>query len=148
MLTFSMREALRLAAEYRPLAVLSQRRKAADHQEFARRLEADDRTRNIRSVQLSRRWRPARTLDHLATWHSAAGVNPRLVIIANRGPNDFVWVDGQWCTRPSSGGLVSLLAPLASRPDVAWCCCLSDPPDATQSRHGLFPPAADQTEPG
>src|SRR4051794_2012767 len=51
--------------------------------------------------------------------------HPRVAIIANRGPNDFVWEDGQWVTRPSTGGLVSMLEPLARQPDVVWFCCVS-----------------------
>ena len=39
----------------------------------------------------------------------------RVVIVANRGPNDFVWEDGSWVTRTASGGLVSMLTPLARR---------------------------------
>ena len=71
-----------------------------------------------------------------------------VVIVANRGPNDFVWDDGAWRTRRATGGLVSMLEPLARRPDVAWFCCVSEPPDAEQDRPGLFTTAADQTDPG
>jgi trehalose 6-phosphate synthase len=148
MLTSSMCEAVRLAAEHRPLAVLSHLRHPTDHAELARLLDADERTRDIPSLQVRRGWRPTRMLERLARWEATAGVSPRLVIVANRGPNDFVWADGQWRTRPSSGGLVSMLAPLASRPDVAWCCCVSEPPDAAQARHGLYTTAADQAESG
>jgi trehalose 6-phosphate synthase len=148
MLTSSLHEAIRLAAEHRPAAVLSHLRNSTGHLELARRLDADERTRDIPALQIRRGWKPTRTLEHLARWQGAAGVRPRLVIVANRGPNDFVWADGQWRTRPSSGGLVSMLAPLASRPDVAWCCCVSEPPDAIQARHGLYTTAADQVEPG
>lgn len=76
------------------------------------------------------------------------GLSSRLVIVANRGPNDFVWEDGRWRTRPSTGGLVSMLAPLASRPDVTWCCCVSEPPQAVEARHGLYTTAAEQADPG
>ena len=44
---------------------------------------------------------------------------------------------------PAAGGLVSMLAPLAERPDVRWFCCVSEPPDADTA--GLFTTAADQT---
>ena len=71
-----------------------------------------------------------------------------VVIVANRGPNDFVWDDGAWRTRRATGGLVSMLEPLARRPDVAWFCCVSEPPDAEHDRHNLFTTAADQADPG
>ena len=70
-----------------------------------------------------------------------------IVIVANRGPNDFVWQDGAWVTRTATGGLVSMLTPLARRASVAWFCCVSEPPDAQQARQGLFTTAADQTDP-
>ncbi len=70
-----------------------------------------------------------------------------VVIVANRGPNDFVWKAGEWITRSATGGLVSMLTPLARQPDVAWFCCVSEPPDAQQAREGLFTTAADQTDP-
>jgi trehalose 6-phosphate synthase len=70
-----------------------------------------------------------------------------IVIVANRGPNDFVWQDGVWVTRTATGGLVSMLTPLARRSNVSWFCCVSEPPDAQQARQGLFTTAADQTDP-
>jgi trehalose 6-phosphate synthase len=70
-----------------------------------------------------------------------------IVIVANRGPNDFVWEGGAWVTRMATGGLVSMLTPLARRASVAWFCCVSEPPDAQQARQGLFTTAADQTDP-
>ena len=69
-----------------------------------------------------------------------------IVIVANRGPNDFVWEDGAWVTRTAAGGLVSMLTPLARRSNVSWFCCVSEPPDAEQARQGLFTTAADQTD--
>src|SRR6266542_3304234 len=69
------------------------------------------------------------------------------IIIANRGPNHFVWRRGGWVTRTASGGLVSMLTPLARQPDVAWFCCVSEPRDAQSARSGLFTMAADQTDP-
>src|SRR5688572_5472321 len=72
---------------------------------------------------------------------------PRVAIIANRGPNDFVWEDGQWITRTSAGGVVSMLEPLARQPDIVWFCCVSEPPGARAARRGLFTTAADQTDP-
>ncbi len=71
-----------------------------------------------------------------------------VVIVANRGPNDFVWDDGAWRTRRATGGLVSMLEPIAKRPDVAWFCCVSEPPDAAHDRQGLFTTAVDQADPG
>jgi trehalose 6-phosphate synthase len=70
-----------------------------------------------------------------------------IIIVANRGPNDFVWQDGAWVTRTATGGLVSMLTPLARRSSVAWFCCVSEPPDAQQARQGLFTTASDQTDP-
>ncbi|HWL87319.1 MAG TPA: trehalose-6-phosphate synthase [Polyangiaceae bacterium] len=68
----------------------------------------------------------------------------KVVILSNRGPNDFVWRNGAWVVEPASGGLVSMLAPLAQRSDTTWFCCVSEPPDAAQEREGLFTTAADQ----
>ncbi|MCC6629994.1 MAG: trehalose-6-phosphate synthase [Chloroflexi bacterium] len=73
---------------------------------------------------------------------------PEAVIIANRGPNDFVWQDDAWVVKPAAGGLVSMLAPLARQPGVAWVCCVSEPPDAAQAHEGLYTTAADETDPG
>ena len=67
-----------------------------------------------------------------------------LVIVSNRGPKDFVWKDGAWTPVAASGGLVSMLAPLAQREDVRWFCCVSEPPDASHVAAGLFTTAADQ----
>src|SRR5205814_7681202 len=76
-----------------------------------------------------------------------AAARAGIVIVANRGPNDFVWESGAWITRTAAGGLVSMLTPLARRADVAWFCCVSEPPDAEQARQGLYTTAADQTDP-
>lgn len=73
-----------------------------------------------------------------------AGSAP-LVIVSNRGPKDFVWKQGRWVPVTSSGGLVSMLAPLAQRPDARWFCCVSEPPDASHATAGLFTTAADQS---
>jgi trehalose 6-phosphate synthase len=40
-----------------------------------------------------------------------------------------------------------MIDPLARRPDVAWFCCVSDPPRASEARAALFTTAADQTDP-
>ena len=71
----------------------------------------------------------------------------RIVLISNRGPNDFVWRQDRWVPKPASGGLVSMIDPLARRPDVAWFCCVSEPPDAREARTSLYTTAADQTDP-
>src|SRR6266542_6392649 len=78
---------------------------------------------------------------------SIVDIEPRIAVIANRGPNDFVWEAGAWVTRTATGGLVSMLTPLARRANVAWFCCVSEPPDAQQARQGLYTTAADQTDP-
>ncbi|HVF73118.1 MAG TPA: trehalose-6-phosphate synthase [Chthoniobacterales bacterium] len=75
---------------------------------------------------------------------SAAG---NLIIVANRGPNDFVWEDDHWVLRPSSGGLVSMIDPLARQPDVSWFCCVSESLSASEAREALFMTAADQADP-
>jgi len=71
----------------------------------------------------------------------------KIVIISNRGPNDFVWQEERWVPRPASGGLVSMIDPLARQPDVAWFCCVSEPPSANEARAALYTTAADQTDP-
>jgi len=71
----------------------------------------------------------------------------RIVLISNRGPNDFVWQQDRWVPKPASGGLVSMIDPLARRPDVAWFCCVSEPPDAREAQASLYTTAADQTDP-
>ncbi len=78
---------------------------------------------------------------------SGGSAPPGIVVVANRGPNDFIWRNGRWVTRTASGGLVSMLTPLARQPGMAWFCCVSEPPDAEQARHGLFTTASDQTDP-
>ena len=70
-----------------------------------------------------------------------------LIIVSNRGPNEFVWNNGQWIVRPTSGGLVSMIDPLARDANVSWFCCVSEIPAATEARTALFTTAADQTDP-
>src|SRR5207302_1632781 len=60
---------------------------------------------------------------------------------------DFVWQDDHWVVRPASGGLVSMIDPLARQSDVTWFCCVSEEPSASESRAALFTTAADQTDP-
>lgn len=76
-----------------------------------------------------------------------ANPDGNLIIVSNRGPNDFVWQSGQWELRPASGGLVSMIDPLARQPDVSWFCCVSESPSASEARAALFTTAADQTDP-
>jgi uncharacterized NAD(P)/FAD-binding protein YdhS/trehalose-6-phosphate synthase len=71
----------------------------------------------------------------------------KIVLISNRGPNDFVWQKDRWVPKPASGGLVSMIDPLARQPNVAWFCCVSEPPAANESRSSLYTTAADQTDP-
>jgi trehalose 6-phosphate synthase len=71
-----------------------------------------------------------------------------IIIVANRGPRDFVWINGGWATQPASGGLVSMITPLARQANVRWFCCVSEPPDAAVAGQGLFTTAADQADPG
>jgi trehalose 6-phosphate synthase len=70
-----------------------------------------------------------------------------LIIVSNRGPNDFVWKDDRWVVRSACGGLVSMIDPLARQPHVTWFCCVSEPPPTDESRAELFTTAADQTDP-
>ncbi|MGI9114794.1 MAG: alpha,alpha-trehalose-phosphate synthase (UDP-forming) [Chthoniobacterales bacterium] len=73
--------------------------------------------------------------------------NGNLIIVSNRGPNDFVWENDHWAVRPASGGLVSMIDPLARQADVTWFCCVSEPPPATEARDALFTTASDQADP-
>ncbi len=75
-------------------------------------------------------------------------IDADIVIVSNRGPKDFVWRDDRWVAEPASGGLVSMLSPLAREPRVVWFCCVSEPPDAALAASGLFTTAADQQDAG
>ena len=70
-----------------------------------------------------------------------------IVIIANRGPHDFVWENGLWVAKSASGGLMSMIEPLARQPNVAWFCCVSEPPGSEGERNALYVTAKDQTDP-
>jgi trehalose 6-phosphate synthase len=70
-----------------------------------------------------------------------------LIIVSNRGPNDFVWKEDRWIVRAASGGLVSMIDPLARSAGVTWFCCVSETPTASEARAALFTTAADQTDP-
>jgi trehalose-6-phosphate synthase len=61
-----------------------------------------------------------------------------VVIIANRGPHDFVREDGQWVAKVATGGLMSMIEPLARQPNVAWFCCVSEPPGSEAERDALY----------
>src|SRR6187402_146470 len=82
--------------------------------------------------------------SELSTGASEEGT---IVIIANRGPHDFVWEDGQWIAKNASGGLLSMIEPLARQPNVAWFCCVSEPPGSEAERDALYVTAKDQTDP-
>lgn len=71
----------------------------------------------------------------------------RIIIVSNRGPHDFVWKADRWHVTRAAGGLVSMIEPLARRPDVAWYCCVSEPPAAEDAAVSLFTTAADQVDP-
>jgi trehalose 6-phosphate synthase len=70
-----------------------------------------------------------------------------IAIVSNRGPHDFVWDAGQWVAKTASGGLVSMIEPLARQPNVAWFCCVSEPPGSEGDRDALYVTAKDQTDP-
>lgn len=70
-----------------------------------------------------------------------------IVIISNRGPHDFVREGGQWVTKPAAGGLMSMIEPLARQPNVAWFCCVSEPPGSEAERDALYTTAKDQIDP-
>jgi trehalose 6-phosphate synthase len=82
-----------------------------------------------------------------ATGRTSMHEEAKLIIVSNRGPNDFVWREDHWEVRAASGGLVSMIDPLARRPDVTWFCCVSEPPTTEEAREELFTTAADQTDP-
>ena len=89
-----------------------------------------------------------RVLSISASKNHMDRTNEKLIIISNRGPNDFVWKDDHWEYTPAAGGLVSMIDPLARQANVSWFCCVSEPPPSCESRQGLFTTAADQTDPG
>jgi trehalose 6-phosphate synthase len=71
----------------------------------------------------------------------------RIIVVSNRGPHDFVWLGDCWGVTRSAGGLVSMIEPLARRPDVSWYCCVSEPPAAEEAPEAIFTTAADQIDP-
>jgi trehalose-6-phosphate synthase len=70
----------------------------------------------------------------------------RIVIISNRGPHDFAWKDDRWVVTRAAGGVVSMIEPLARRPDTSWYCCVSEPPEAENAREAIFTTAEDQID--
>ena len=70
-----------------------------------------------------------------------------VVIIANRGPHDFVRDNGHWVAKSAAGGLMSMIEPLARQPNVAWFCCVSEPPGSEAERDALYTTAKDQIDP-
>ena len=69
------------------------------------------------------------------------------MILANRGPHDFVREDDRWVAKPAAGGLMSMIEPLARQPNVAWFCCVSEPPGIEAERGALYTTAKDQSDP-
>ena len=70
-----------------------------------------------------------------------------IIILSNRGPHTFVWEDGRWIVKPRMDGFVSMIEPLARQPNVAWFCCVSEPPGIEAERDALYTTAKDQTDP-
>jgi trehalose 6-phosphate synthase len=70
-----------------------------------------------------------------------------IIIVSNRGPHNFVREEGRWVAKPATSGLASMIEPLARQPNVAWFCCVSEPPGSEAERDALFTTAKDQTDP-
>ena len=70
-----------------------------------------------------------------------------IIIVAHRGPHDFVWENGRWVAKRAVGGIISMIEPLARQPNVAWFCCVSEPPESEAERDALYTTAKDQTDP-
>lgn len=70
-----------------------------------------------------------------------------IVIMSNRGPHDFVWENERWIARAATGGLMGMVESLARQPNVAWFCCVSEPPGSEAKRDGLYTTAKDQIDP-
>jgi trehalose 6-phosphate synthase len=70
-----------------------------------------------------------------------------IIIIAHRGPHDFVWEGGRWIAKRAVSGIISMIEPLARQPNVAWFCCVSEPPESEAERDALYTTAKDQTDP-
>jgi trehalose 6-phosphate synthase len=78
---------------------------------------------------------------------SPASDEGTIAIMSNRGPHDFVWENGHWIARRATAGLTSMIEPLARQPNVAWFCCVSEPPGSEVERDALFTTAKDQIDP-
>ena len=78
---------------------------------------------------------------------STKAAGDTIVIMSNRGPHDFVWESGHWVARRATAGLTSMIEPLARQPNVAWFCCVSEPPGSEMERDALFTTAKDQIDP-
>jgi len=50
-------------------------------------------------------------------------------------------------SQAATGGLLSMIEPLARQPNVAWFCCVSEPPESEAERDALYVTAKDQTDP-
>ena len=70
-----------------------------------------------------------------------------VIILSNRGPHSFVWENDRWVAKAGTDGLVRMIEPLARQPNVAWFCCVSEPPGSEAERDALFTTAKDQTDP-
>jgi trehalose 6-phosphate synthase len=70
-----------------------------------------------------------------------------IIIVSNRGPHDFVREEGRWVAKSATGGLTSMIEPLAREPNVAWFCCVSEPPGTEAERDALYTTAKDQIDP-
>lgn len=70
-----------------------------------------------------------------------------IVILSNRGPHTFVWEDDRWVVRGGTEGIPRMIEPLARQPNVAWFCCVSEPPGSEVERDALYTTAKDQTDP-
>lgn len=70
------------------------------------------------------------------------------VIVANRAPTNFIWQKGQWYPQQATNALSLMLEPLVRRPDVAWYCYVSEPPEASEARDRLFVTVRNQVNTG
>jgi trehalose 6-phosphate synthase len=78
---------------------------------------------------------------------SASSDEGTIVIVANRGPHDFVRENGRWVAKLATGGFAHMIVPLARQPNVAWFCCVSELPGTEAERDALYTTAKDQTDP-
>src|SRR5436309_8651705 len=110
--------------------------------------ESKAATHKATSTKTSHRNRSGGARTRTELRNDGPSIDADVVIVSNRGPKDFVWKDDRWVVQEASGGLVSMLSPLAREPRVVWFCCVSEPPDAALASSGLFTTAADQQDMG